>query len=1001
MPTPIATDIEGTHPLFTGSDEPVDVDATDSRWKITTSGTGTSKRAVLDATLATGKVLTLRIPTTGNMAKEGNVASYPLGSYAVAKWSTYREHVKLWVEFSAAPPSTTLSTEIDRLGVTLASDGDGGLNVLDGAVKIGALPKPWIEYKPDAAANRTRVYLAWVLSDTTVSVTMPALSGTEWATAVLDPTVITTSTASTATAYSNQRKIDRTQNNVLWVLFWDGTSTTTTSMRTRYSTDNGATWVDPGTGSAFGFASTNPNFTPDASLFIDLDDYAHVAYLDRNNGNIVYRRGTPNAARTAWTWSAATGVSNSGSGEALADIVAFRTPGASPTTWDVVIVASTVTSSNDSALYERLRIANDGSVTTENLDGLASSHGMGRLSAIHSNSTHKFPSIDFNHTGDGKTVAGGTPHLYVGWSAGAAGAGKGIRFRKATFSAGAWTWGAEREIDSTQRVDNGDWRWLDCLFDGTRVILPGYTTNAGNTSDVILCERDAADTATTIRVLVSSAVAGTAMISGSATYDASGNVYYLGNDFSGSGSGSRALVRRRWNRATATFEAASTFDTTGPEAPFISAKRGYSNSRIEFVYTDGTASPFNVTYDGLSLATLVAVSPALETDTALAIGRRRAFAVTPATETDLAVILGRRKRKLVGVSLETDQALFISKGRLFALLPATEADASVAVGTVFTPVYYRFTPPTREESVRGDRLFSRFSIPVGQSVVKVNGLYTVTPYPWLGDLAALIDGNGYFLGGHDYTVDNKVALDLRNQGFTVTPVRGYKDIILADNPVGYWRLGESSGTTAVDSSGNGRNGTYQGSPTLGVAGGIVGDTDKAMELHGVGTDFISVPSAGVADTGNAITVEGWVNLDSVPAIDNNSPCLIAEQFPSGSSVRFAVGLDFTATGKMFAGFYDGTWRRAIAPTAVTIGSWEHWAGTYDGTTIRLYRNGAEVASSVQSVALPATGGGEWRIGKRWDSDQTLDGRLDEAAIYDRALTAAEISEHYRAGTSGL
>ncbi len=36
----------------------------------------------------------------------------------------------------------------------------------------------------------------------------------------------------------------------------------------------------------------------------------------------------------------------------------------------------------------------------------------------------------------------------------------------------------------------------------------------------------------------------------------------------------------------------------------------------------------------------------------------------------------------------------------------------------------------------------------------------------------------------------------------------YKDLVLEDAPVGYWRLNETSGTTAVDSSGNNRNGTY-------------------------------------------------------------------------------------------------------------------------------------------------------------------------------------------------
>ncbi len=52
----------------------------------------------------------------------------------------------------------------------------------------------------------------------------------------------------------------------------------------------------------------------------------------------------------------------------------------------------------------------------------------------------------------------------------------------------------------------------------------------------------------------------------------------------------------------------------------------------------------------------------------------------------------------------------------------------------------------------------------------------------------------------------------------------YADVVLADSPLAYYRLGESSGTTMTDSSGNGRHGTYVGSPTLGAAGLVPGDT---------------------------------------------------------------------------------------------------------------------------------------------------------------------------------
>jgi len=392
-------------------------------------------------------------------------------------------------------------------------------------------------------------------------------------------TAVATSTAATATAYSNQRKIDRCQNGVLWAMFWDGTSTTGTSLDFYYSTDDGATWTK---GGEFGFAGTGTSYTPNASLFIDLDDYAHVVYKDRHDGYIYYRRGTPNAGRTAWTWSSATVVRGDTQGD-YPDIVVHR----EGTGWAAHIVMSFGTASaNSSAVYYRAIIDSGGSVTVGNLSQTTAG----------GTSNPTFPSIEFNHTGDGKTVAGSTPHLYVAWSAGATGAGLGIRFKKATYSGGSWTWGTEREIDSTRywTVHAGQ-----TMFDGTRVVIAVPMATEGANDDVVIYERDAADTTTTTRILVDNAATTERLFLGSASYDGAGNVYLLGRNHD-EAAGTYDLVYRKWTRETTTLGPEVVIDA-GVGEPYVSAKRGYSNSRIEFVYTDGTASPYNITYESILL----------------------------------------------------------------------------------------------------------------------------------------------------------------------------------------------------------------------------------------------------------------------------------------------------------------------------------------------------------------------------------------------------------------
>lgn len=76
-----------------------------------------------------------------------------------------------------------------------------------------------------------------------------------------------------------------------------------------------------------------------------------------------------------------------------------------------------------------------------------------------------------------------------------------------------------------------------------------------------------------------------------------------------------------------------------------------------------------------------------------------------------------------------------------------------------------FTPPTELQS-SDDILFGRYSIPVGQSVVKVSGTYRTIPYPWLGEIADLTEGVDYFLGGRTYEVTDAVATALQSDGYT-------------------------------------------------------------------------------------------------------------------------------------------------------------------------------------------------------------------------------------------
>ena len=96
-----------------------------------------------------------------------------------------------------------------------------------------------------------------------------------------------------------------------------------------------------------------------------------------------------------------------------------------------------------------------------------------------------------------------------------------------------------------------------------------------------------------------------------------------------------------------------------------------------------------------------------------------------------------------------------------------------------------FTPPTIKQAVSGDRLFSRYGTQVGQSVVKTDGTYRLTPFPWIGDLADLTEGVDYFLGGRTYVVTDAVGSALTADGFTVVADNGYGEAPYGDQGFGY------------------------------------------------------------------------------------------------------------------------------------------------------------------------------------------------------------------------
>ena len=216
----------------------------------------------------------------------------------------------------------------------------------------------------------------------------------------------------------------------------------------------------------------------------------------------------------------------------------------------------------------------------------------------------------------------------------------------------------------------------------------------------------------------------------------------------------------------------------------------------------------------------------------------------------------------------------------------------------------------------------------------------------------------------------------------------YRNDVLATVPVSYWRLGEPSGTNAVDEMGV-NAGTYVGTPTLAATGALTGDLNTAITCNG-SSQYLTVAANASLNLTTAFTVLGWIKG---PA----NPGAIFEKTVGGSvNTQFAL---FMVSGQLIARAVKSAALYDNSVAAPSINVWHQVGATYDGANTHLFIDGAAVGSPV-AVASPLDGGsGGSFLATLAGANYRLNGSLDEVAVWNRALTAAEIAALYTAGTT--
>jgi hypothetical protein len=286
---------------------------------------------------------------------------------------------------------------------------------------------------------------------------------------------------------------------------------------------------------------------------------------------------------------------------------------------------------------------------------------------------------------------------------------------------------------------------------------------------------------------------------------------------------------------------------------------------------------------------------------------------------------------------------------------------------------------------------------------------------WLSKVQLADDGSTYsaHVTGPFFSSNTPpVILQVSNRAVTV-PLTGYARFVAADDAVAYWRLDEASGANAYDAIGSfdGVYGPAQIAPapvfTYQVADGIPHETDPAV--HITGGAVVTIPYAlELNPVSGPWSAEVWISPSSTDAahfrsvfsaLDNR----FAGQHDYGWNIYQFADPGGYWTLNMYNGGGSGTFASDFTHHPFVLNSWYHMVIADDLTTIRYYVNNLLVVTLDRKANFvpngingdPAIAGAPTVIGQRYDAGfDAFDGAIDDAAIYNYALSPAQIQNHF-------
>lgn len=223
------------------------------------------------------------------------------------------------------------------------------------------------------------------------------------------------------------------------------------------------------------------------------------------------------------------------------------------------------------------------------------------------------------------------------------------------------------------------------------------------------------------------------------------------------------------------------------------------------------------------------------------------------------------------------------------------------------------------------------------------------------------------------------------QGYTT------KSVPYSSNNLAYWPLHEDSGTTAYDFGGLnlGFDGDIKNNPNLGV-GGLLGTTSYEFALN---TDQHIIIDSNIItniENSNAFTFSAWVKITNkegdraILSGGGGTGNALSLRYDNGEDSWFTV-LNDENSDLLYAKYSQST---------VNANEWHHLAGTYDGSTLKVYKDGVEGNTTASGSGTGIDNTRDFSIASTEGITRFWVGKIWDARVYDRALTQSEIQTLY-------